>query len=64
MDEQFLIPLSKACKRYSMGLNNMRRVAEEAQALVRVNPDKQGGKVLVVVSKMDEYFVRMTERDK
>ena len=48
--------LEQACMRYGLGKNTMRKVADEAGAVIRI-----GKCYLVNFSKVDEYMDRMSE---
>ena len=48
--------LEQACMRYRLGKNTMRKVADEAGAVIRI-----GKCYLVNFSKVDEYMDRMSE---
>lgn len=48
--------IEQACKRYGLGKNTMRKVADEAGAVVRI-----GRCYLVNFSKVDAYMDRISE---
>lgn len=52
-DDSLLIDIKDACIRYQVGESKMRKIAEEANAVVRI-----GRSVRVVQSKMDEYLLK------
>ncbi|MCI6858503.1 MAG: DUF6462 family protein [Eubacterium sp.] len=48
--------IEQACMRYGLGKNSMRKVADEAGAVIRI-----GKSYLVNFQKVDEYMDRMSE---
>lgn len=48
--------IEQACMRYGLGKNTMRKVADEAGAVIRI-----GKSYLVNFQKVDEYMDRMSE---
>ena len=48
--------IEQACMRYGLGKNTMRKVADEAGAVIRI-----GKSYLVNFAKVDEYMDRISE---
>lgn len=48
--------IESACARYGVGRNSMRKIAEDAGAVVRI-----GKSYLINVSKVDKYMDDLTE---
>ena len=56
--QQFSGRIEEACRRYGLGRNSMRQVAEDAGAVIRV------GKVLLLnFRKLDTYFDLLSGED-